>query len=156
MYQFKKVNDDEFILVIGDKEYPFKRTIDLAKKYQSIDLETTYVMSEFLAERGETLDNTKLRVTREENGKTIVDESNLKALEKKANTIATERVLDDVFQKLIGMKYIETLLAVGIDIKSEDNVTKFLLEFFEIVTNGMQDDTPSEQDTQGDRTEPKE
>ena len=156
MYQFKKVNDDEYILVVDNKEYPFKRTVDLAKKYQSIDLEATYIVSEFLAERGETLDNTKLRVTREENGQTIVDESNLKALEKKANTMATNKVLDDVFEKLIGMKYIETLLAVGIDMTKEENVTKFLTEFFEIITNGMPDNTPSDKDTQGDRTEPKE
>ena len=151
MYQFKKKNDDEYILECNGKEYPFTRTIDIAREMQSVDLETTFIVSEFLAERGETYDNTKLRITRTEGNQTIVDESNLKRLEEKARTMAYNKVIDNVFMKTFKMHYLDLIKAIDIKLTDEQAIIDFSSKFTEIIINGIPDDTPSEQDTQDNR-----
>ena len=148
MYQFKKVNEDKYILIMNDKEFIFTRTIDIAKEIQSIDLETTFIVSEWLAERGETYDNTKLRITRTEGNKTIVDESNLRKIEEKAKSLAFSNILEKIFQKCFNMKFLDFIKETGIQ---EDSIFDFCKEFAEILTNGIPDDTPSEQNTQDNR-----
>ena len=114
MYQFKKINDDEYCLISDNKEFPFKRTVDIAKEMQSIDMITTVKVAEFLAERGETYDNTKLRVERIEGNNTIIDESNLRMIEKKAKDIATTEVLNKVYKRLFNKSIAEMLKELDI------------------------------------------
>ena len=144
MYQFKKKSDDEYILECNGKEYPFTRTIDIAREMQSVDLETTFIVSEFLAERGETYENTKLVITRQVGNKTIVDESNLKRLEQSAHNQAYFEVLDSIFKKTIKLSYINTMQEIGA--KTEEDVNKFISEFANLIVHGI-DDTPRSENT---------
>lgn len=149
MYQFKKINDDEYILISGEKEYPFKRTVDIAKEMQSIDMVATIIVAELLAERGETYENTKLRVERKEGNKIIVDESNLRALEKKAKQKALEEVISRVYKKLFNKNIIELLVDIGIDLEDEELIQKFSTELTEILVKGIDDNTPRSEGEKG-------
>lgn len=155
MYQFKKINDDEYKLITDNNEYTIKRNIDLAKEIQSVDLIATTIVAEFLAERGETYENTKLRTTIQDNNKTTIDESNLKRLEERARNQAYYDVMNKIFKKTTGLGYMDTIKEAGISYTDLDGVGKFVNEFTGIILNGI-DDTPRSEDTPGDRTEPKE
>lgn len=150
MYKFEKISDDEYKLVTDSKEHLLIRNIDLTKEIQSVDLYSTMIVADFLAERGETYDNTKLRVTRKinDNGtlKEIVDESNLKRLEEKARNQAYYEVLDRVFNKTCGVGYLDIIKECGIT--DNEGVEKFVKEFTKVITQGI-DDSPR-QDTQRD------
>ena len=150
MYKFEKISDDKYKLVTDSKEHLLIRNIDLTKEIQSVDLYSTMIVADFLAERGETYDNTKLRVTRKinDNGtlKEIVDESNLKRLEEKARNQAYYEVLDRVFNKTCGVGYLDIIKECGIT--NNEGVEKFVKEFTEVITQGI-DDSPR-QDTQRD------
>lgn len=142
MYKFEKINEDTYKLITDTNEFTFNRVIDIVRELQSVDMYTTYYVAEFLASRGETLENTKLRVERKENGKTIVDDSNLKALEEKARNSAYYDVLNNVFRKTLGMDYIKTLEALNISSSDVKGVENFVTEFTQILVNGMSDNTP--------------
>lgn len=144
MYKFEKVSEDEYKLITDKKEYTINRNIDLVKEMQSVDLYSTMIVADFLAERGETYENTKLRVTRHEGNKTIIDESNLKKLEDTARNQAYYDVLNKIFNKTCGMGYIEVLKECEIT-KNED-IEKFVSEFTNIITKGN-DDTPRGENT---------
>lgn len=142
MYKFEKINEDTYKLVTDTEEITFNRVIDIVKELQSVDMYTTYYVAEFLAERGETLENTKLRVERKENGKTIVDDSNLKALEEKARNSAYYDILNRVFRKTLGKDYIGTLQLLNISSTDVTGVQKFVEEFTNILVKGISDNTP--------------
>lgn len=150
MYQFKKINDDEYVLISNNKEFPFKRTVDIAKEMQSIDMITTVKVAEFLAERGETYDNTKLRVERIEGNNTIIDESNLRMIEKKAKDIATTEVLNKVYKRLFNKSIAEMLKELDITDKTEE-IKNFSAELTKVLIYGIDDNTPRGEDTQGNR-----
>ena len=59
MYKFEKISEDEYKLITDKKEYTINRNIDLVKEMQSVDLYSTMIVADFLAERGETYENTK-------------------------------------------------------------------------------------------------
>lgn len=142
MYKFEKINEDTYKLVTDTEEITFNRVIDIVKELQSVDMYTTYYVAEFLAERGETLENTKLRVERKENGKTIVDDSNLKALEEKARNSAYYDILNRVFRKTLGKDYLGTLQLLNINSADVEGVRKFVEEFTNILVKGINDNTP--------------
>lgn len=144
MYQFKKINDDKYKLITDSSEYEINRTVDLAREIQSVDLRATTIVAEFLAERGETYENTKLVITKQEGNKTIVDESNLKRLEQSAHNQAYFEVLDSIFKKTIKLSYINTMQEIGA--KTEEDVNKFISEFANLIVHGI-DDTPRSENT---------
>ena len=141
--KFEKINEDTFKLIANDKEFVFTRTVDLAKELQSVDMYTTAYVAEFLAERGETLDNTKLRVERKVNGQTIVDESNIEALKKQAQNLAYYDVINKIFKKIFGKGYMDQLKEIGIKADNVEEVSKFTSELTQILMNGIDDNTPS-------------
>ena len=155
MYQFKKINEDEYILISKDKQFPFKRTVDMAKEMQSVDMLATLKVAETLAERGETYENTKLRIERKEGNKTIIDESNLRALEKKANAIVLNDVLNSIYRKLFNKSILELLKELEID-ENEEEVKEFSSTLTKILLYGLEEDTPRNENTQGDRKDTEE
>lgn len=146
MYKFEKINEDEYKLTGNGKEFTFTRTVDIVKEVQSIDLRATINVAEILAERGETYENTKLRITRNEGNKTIVDESNLRALESTARIQALNEVLDKVYRKIFNMAPLELVKEIGIDITDKESIAKFSENFTKILLNGMSDNTPRGED----------
>lgn len=142
MYKFEKIDEDNYKLIINDKEFTFTRTIDLARELQSVDMYTTYYVAEFLADRGETLDNTKLRIERKENGKTIIDESNLEALKKQASSLAYYEILNRIFKKTFNIDFMTLLKETGITDTNE--IGRFTADITKIFVNGLEDNTPRE------------
>ena len=150
MYKFEKISDDEYKIITDKGEHLIKRNIDLVKEIQSVDIYSTMIVADILAERGETYDNTKLRIVRTEGNQTIVDESNLKKIEDKARNQAYYDVLNRIFNKTCGMGYIDIIKEC--ELKEEKDINKFVTEFTNIITSGI-DDTPRYENTQGDRKE---
>ena len=143
MYRFEKISEDTYKL-IGNKEFTFTRTIDLAKTLQSLDMETTIILADILAERGETFENTKLKIERKEGNKTIVDESNFDRVKEQARNIAMYNILDKIFKKLFGLGYLELITQVGLDINNLPEIEKFVTDLTNVLVNGIKEQTPSE------------
>lgn len=143
MYKFEKINDDTYKLITDTKEFTFTRTVDIARELQSVDMYTTFYVAQFLAERGETLDNTSLRVERKEGNKIIVDESGLEAIKKEARNLAYYDIINKLFKKIFGKGYMEQLTDIGINLTDTDAVSKFVGELTKVLTNGIDDNTPS-------------
>jgi hypothetical protein len=154
MYKFEKISDDEYKLVTDNSEHLIMRDINLTKELQSVDMYSTMIVADFLAERGETYDNTKLRISRKinDNGtlKEIVDESNLRRLEEKARNQAYYDVLDRIFNKTCNVGYLDIIKECGIT--NNEGVEKFVKEFTEVITQGI-DDSPRQENTQRDSEE---
>lgn len=145
MYKFEKVNEDTCKLITENKEFVFTRDVQLAKELQSVDLETSIILAEKLAERGETIDNTKLRFEIKKGNQTIVDESNLNMVKEECRKLASLKVLDRIFNLIFGLSYAEILNEAKVDYTKEEEVSLFTSKLAEIITKGMQEDTPREQ-----------
>ena len=144
MYSFKKENEDTYKLITDTKEFTFTRTIDLAKELQKVDMYTTLYMADILEERGETFENTKLKVERKEGNKVIVDETNFNKLKEQARVLAYYDILNKIFKKLFNEDYIGLIQAIGINIENEEEINKFVTELTNILIKGIQEDTPRE------------
>lgn len=142
MYKFEKINEDTYKLITDEKEFIFTRTVDLAKELQKVDLYATSYMADMLAARGETFENTTLKVERIEGNKTIVDETNFKKMEEKARNLANYDVISSVFKKIFGKDYLTMLTEAKIDINNLDEVNKFVGDIMQIVVNGMTEKSP--------------
>ena len=141
MYRIEKIDEDKF-KVIGAKEFTLTREVQLARELQSLDVEKTIRLAEVLADRGETIENTKLRITRQEGNKTIVDESNLEAIKKALEKPIMLEIIDKVLKRQIGRTMEEFIADLEI---TEDEAERFGQEFIITLTNGFKEDTPRKQ-----------
>lgn len=142
MYKFEKVNEDTYKLITDEEEFIFTRTVDLAKELQKVDLYTTSYLADMLAARGETFENTTLKVERIEGNKIIVDESNFNMMKQEARKLAYYDVMNLVFKKIFRKDYIEMLMDVKIDLEDLNEVEKFVTELTQILVNGMKENSP--------------
>ena len=140
MYKFEKIKEDTYKLITKEREFTFTRTVDLAKEIQKVDLYTTSYLADMLAERGETFENTKLKVVIQKGNETIIDESNFNALKEKARNLAYFDVLNKVFNKLFGIGYIDLLKTI--EVEKDEDVHKFVTELTRVITRGIEEDTP--------------
>lgn len=147
MYQITRINEDTYKLEGNGKEYQFTRTVDLMAMVQSIDKNTTIEMAYMLAERGETLENTKLRVERKEGDKTIIDESNFNMVRDGIKTQVQTKIITEIIKKATGKDILE--LIKELDIKTED-IPEFTNKLSSAIINGI-DDTPRGEDKEGNR-----
>lgn len=142
MYKFEKINEDTYKLITDEKEFIFTRTVDLAKELQKVDLYATSYMADMLAARGETFENTTLKVERIEGNKTIVDETNFNMMKQEARKLANYDVMNLVFKKIFRKDYIEMLMDLKIDLEDLNEVEKFVTELTQILVNGMKENSP--------------
>lgn len=142
MYKFEKINEDTYKLITDEKEFTFTRTVDLAKELQKLDLYTTSYLVDMLAERGETIDNTKLRIEKKVDGKIIVDESNLNFLKQKAKDLAFMDILDKITKKIFGIDFITTLSTINVDETDTKGIENFTTDLGTILVKGMSDNSP--------------
>lgn len=142
MYKFEKINEDTYKLITDEKEFIFTRTVDLAKELQKVDLYATSYMADILAARGETFENTTLKVERIEGNKTIVDETNFNMMKQEARKLANYDVMNLVFKKIFKKDYIEMLMDLKIDLEDLNEVEKFVTELTQILVNGMKENSP--------------
>lgn len=147
MYQITKINEDTYKLEGNGKEYQFTRTVDLMAMFQSIDLKTTIKLADVLAERGETLDTTKLRVERTNGNETTIDESNLNMIRDSIKAQVTSEIIAEIFKKAIGKDILTVIQELNI---ANEDIEPFTQALTKVLLSG-QDDTPRGEDKEGNR-----
>lgn len=139
MYKFERINDDKFKVIGTGKEFEFTRVVEIAKELQSMDIKKTIKLIEFLAERGETIETTKLRVQRQEGNKTIIDESNLEAIKKEFEKPIMTEIIDNILKKQINRNMEQFISELGVEI---NEAATFGRDFVFALVNGVSEDTP--------------
>ena len=139
MFKFERINDDNFKLTANGKEFTFTRTVELAKELQSVDLKKTIKLIEFLADRGETIETTKLRIERKNGNETIIDESNLEAIKATFEPQIMSEILDNLLIQQIGINMVDLLGRLNLE---PDEIERFGKEMGSALINGIPQETP--------------
>lgn len=124
-YEFKGTGIDTVKLVYKDKEFEFKRNVDLSKRLQSINVNARKKMIFDLAKDGKTIKDLTIEIKK--NDKTYYDNSNVKALEEIYVAEDTSSLFDELSIKLFNMSLEELFEDIGIE--TEDEVVKFSEDF---------------------------
>ena len=149
-YDFKAIDTDSFELqydketkdaegnVIKERKIiPFKRTIALAKRLQSLDAEARFKMLTTLNEMGKTKQD--LTIERVENGKKVIDETNYREFENQFLLEERYKMTDTIFKDCLGMTLIDTIQELGLEKK--DDALIFATKLREILTGGGKQDS---------------
>lgn len=148
-YEIKPIDTDNFELHYITKDnqsvvIPFKRTVELAVKLQSVDSNARFKMYEYLTSIGKSKKD--LIVERKNGDGTItVDETNYREFE--ANFLLQEqyKVATEIFKDLLG-KTVEELV-IDMNLSSEESYL-FSSKLREILINGVsKDDIPPRVET---------
>lgn len=147
-YEFKKIALDEYKLIIENKEYPFKRTIEMGEKVQGITASARIKMLKELTKMGLTKNDLIIKKDLG-NGKTVYDETNYQEFEKKFIEEETLQVANDLMESCFKMTTIKLFEELGINVNSEINedeangIMMFTQKFITIISKG-EEDTPSD------------
>lgn len=148
-YEIKPIDIDNFELHYINKDnqsvvIPFKRTVELAVKLQSVESNARFKMYEYLTSIGKSKKD--LIVERKNGDGTItVDETNYREFE--ANFLLQEqyKVATEIYKDLLG-KTVEELV-IDMNLSSEDSYL-FSSKLREILINGVsKDDIPPRVET---------
>lgn len=148
-YEIKPIDIDNFELHYINKDnqsvvIPFKRTVELAVKLQSVESNARFKMYEYLTSIGKSKKN--LIVERKNDDGTItVDETNYREFE--ANFLLQEqyKVATEIYKDLLG-KTVEELV-IDMNLSSEESYL-FSSKLREILINGVsKDDIPPRVET---------
>lgn len=148
-YEIKPIDTDNFELHYINKDnqsvvIPFKRTVELAVKLQSVDSNARFKMYEYLTSIGKSKKN--LIVERKNGDGTItVDETNYREFE--ANFLLQEqyKVATEIFKDLLGRTVEE--LVIDMNLSSEESYL-FSSKLREILIKGVsKDDIPPRVET---------
>lgn len=121
-YEFKTISTDQFELhydkksgdTIEHKVIPFKRTIEMARKLQSLDATARFNMLTYLNSIGKTKKD--LIVERKtDDGKIEVDETNYREFENAFLMEERFKLANDVFLMTLGMDLLTILQEIGLD-----------------------------------------
>lgn len=121
-YEFKKTGTDQFELHYdkktknGDVEHkiiPFKRTVEMAKKIQSLDATARFNMLNYLNSIGKTK-NDLIVEHKTADGKTEVDETNYREFEKSFLLDERFKLSNEVFEMTLGMGMLNILEEIGL------------------------------------------
>ena len=147
-YEFKKITLDEYKLVIENKEYPFKRTIEMGEKVQGITASARIKMLKELTKMGLTKNDLIIKKDLR-NGKTTYDETNYQEFEKKFIEEETLQVANYLMENCFKMTTTKLFEELGINVNSEINedeangIMMFTQKFITIISK-EEEDTPSD------------
>lgn len=140
MYKFKKLDNDNFILMYEKgqekKNIKFKRTIKTAQRLQSLDSEARFRVIRKISEMGYTMDNNPFIVTRTEGSKTYRDESNFNYLIEQEKQYAMAEIIADIVKDTLGMEFDNLVIELGISATDEQAIVKLTSDFMYIIKNG--------------------
>lgn len=137
-YEFKKITIDEFELHYTKKDgtkvvIPFKRTIELAKRLQSLDAEARFNMLSYLKSIGKTKNDLIVEKTNPD-GTITVDESSYKEFEAKFMEEEGFRLANEIFELVLGKKMLDLLADMGF----EDDGSSFVFATkFRMILSGQ-------------------
>ncbi len=131
-YEFKKIDLDNYELIYDYKHIdlntkeevtekivlPFKRTVGLAKKLQSLDFDARLKMFEYLKENGKTKNDFITQKT-DENGKVIIDESNYKEFEKQFMQREQYRLAEEIYSEILGKSLTQIIMEIGLNTNND-------------------------------------
>lgn len=112
-YEFIKNAPDDYTLKYKDQVINFKSTVDIVTKLQDAIEQGKNKLIFDLAKQGMTIKS--LEVETKKDGKTIVDNSNFEALEKKYIQKAQAEVFISVVEELFNKKFTELVVEIGLD-----------------------------------------
>lgn len=148
-YEIKPIDTDNFELHYINKDnqsvvIPFKRTVELAVKLQSVDSNARFKMYEYLTSIGKSKKDLILE-RKNGDGTITVDETNYREFE--ANFLLQEqyKVATEIFKDLLG-KTVEELV-IDMNLSSEESYL-FSSKLREILIKGVsKDDIPPRVET---------
>lgn len=148
-YEIKPIDTDNFELRYINKDnqsvvIPFKRTVELAVKLQSVDSNARFKMYEYLTSIGKSKKDLILE-RKNGDGTITVDETNYREFE--ANFLLQEqyKVATEIFKELLG-KTVEELV-IDMNLSSEESYL-FSSKLREILIKGVsKDDIPPRVET---------
>ena len=117
-YKFEKVDNDTTKLSYKDKEFEFKRDVDLTKKIQGLYANARTKMMVELSKQGITKKD--LVIEKKENGKTLYDNSNLTEIENTYIQMASLELYNDITKKHTGMELQELMTDIGLTEKEAE------------------------------------
>lgn len=136
-YEIKPVSLDEFELHYTNKDnqevvIPFKRTVELAVKLQSVDSNARFKMYEYLTSIGKSKKDLILE-KHNTDGTITYDETNYREFE--ANFLLQEqsKIAQEVFKSLLGMTVEEIIISMNLN---ETEAYLFSSKLREILING--------------------
>lgn len=148
-YEIKSIDTDNFELHYINKDnqsvvIPFKRTVELAVKLQSVDSNARFKMYEYLTSIGKSKKD--LIVERKNGDGTItVDETNYREFETNFLLQEQYKVATEIFKDLLGRTVEE--LVIDMNLSSEESYL-FSSKLREILINGVsKDDIPPRVET---------
>lgn len=148
-YEIKPIDTDKFELHYINKDnqsvvIPFKRTVELAVKLQSVDSNARFKMYEYLTSIGKSKKDLILE-RKNGDGTITVDETNYREFE--ANFLLQEqyKVATEIFKDLLGRTVEE--LVIDMNLSSEESYL-FSSKLREILIKGVsKDDIPPRVET---------
>lgn len=137
-YEFKSVGLDDFVLeyekedngIVEIKQIPFRRTIEVAQKLQSINADAREQMFFDLTKKGRTK-NDYILTKHNPDGTIVYDETNYREMESQYLNEARLIAVNDITKTMLGMD-IGTVLD-EIKATTEDQAYLFTQKFFTIL-----------------------
>lgn len=136
-YKFEKVDADTTKLKYKDKEFEFKRDVDLQTKMQGLYMKARTKMMVELAKDGVTKED--LIVKKKKDGKTYYDNSNVLEIEKTYLQLVSLDLYDEISKKYTNMTLQELMVDIGL---TETETEEFGGWFAKALTGDVK--TPSE------------
>ena len=128
-YEIIKNGTDDYTLKYKDKEFNFKTDLRIMSKMQGANKTARTKMVMDLTKQGISMKD--LVITKKENGKTYLDNSNKAELEKAYIDDETANVFSEICENQFGMDL--TTLILDIDL-NEDEIEQFSLELVQALT----------------------
>lgn len=141
-YEFIKKDADTTVLKYKDKSFEFKRDINLQKMVQEVHSKARTKMYIELTKQGIKKDD--LVITEVKDGKTYVDNSNLKEVENYYTELQTLELMDDICNRYTNMNFTELVVDIGLDEKNYNEIENFTTGI-SLAIKGS-DNTPSTKD----------
>lgn len=128
-YEIIKNGTDDYTLKYKDKEFNFKTDIKIMSKMQGANKTARTKMVMDLTKQGISMKD--LVITKKENGKTYMDNSNKAELEKAYMDEETANVFSEICEEKFGMDL--TSLILDIDLE-ESEMEQFAVELVQALT----------------------
>lgn len=140
-YKFTKINDDLVELTYKDKKFEIKKDVESLIKSQDVYNQARTKMLIDLAKKGISIED--LKIKKEENGKTLVDESTLKELESLYIEAEQRLLFENASKRYFNMSITELVYDIGLAPKEAEQFGKELA----MAMTGSVEETPSQEES---------
>ena len=140
-YKFTKINDDTVELTYKDKKFEIKKDVDSLIKSQNVYNEARTKMLLDLAKKGISIED--LKIKKEVDGKTLVDESTLKELESLYIDAEQRMLFENASKKYFNMSINELVYDMELEPKEAEKFGKELA----MAMAGSVEETPSKEES---------